>query len=182
MQDVTQRGWSLVELLTVLAVSAILITVAVPSLGSVFYELQVRSAAHEFAAWMTQARSEAIKRRQGRVVVCATSSGTTCTASGGWLNGWLLFHDVNGNAQLDGEELIMRHQNGFSQQLLIRGNSHVAHYVSYAPSGQTLLVSGAIQVGTFSFCHEKGTQGWQVVLSATGRIRIAKWSPAAGCE
>ena len=62
MQHVAQRGWSLVELLTVLAVSAILVTVAVPSLSAAFYELLVRSAAHEFAAWMTLARSEAIKR------------------------------------------------------------------------------------------------------------------------
>lgn len=183
MQHVAQRGWSLVELLTVLAVSAILVMVAVPSLSAAFYELQVRSAAHEFAAWMTLARSEAIKRRQGRVVMCAASStSATCATGGGWRNGWLLFHDVNGNAQLDGGELVMRSQSGLSQQLLIRGNSHVANYVSYVPSGQTLLVSGAIQVGTFSFCHPRGIQGWQVVLSATGRVRMAKWLPAEGCD
>ncbi len=76
----------------------------------------------------------------------------------------------------------MRSQGGFSPQLLIRGNSHVANYVSYVPSGQTLLVSGAIQVGTFSFCHPRGIQGWQVVLSATGRVRMAKWLPAEGCD
>ena len=94
MQHVAQRGWSLVELLTVLAVSTILAMVAVPSLSAAFYELQVRSAAHEFAAWMTLARSEAIKRRQGRVVVvvCAASStSATCAIGGGWRNGWLLF-------------------------------------------------------------------------------------------
>ena len=119
MQHVAQRGWSLVELLTVLAVSAILVMVAVPSLSAAFYELQVRSAAHEFAAWMTLARSEAIKRRQGRVVMCAASSSATCATGGGWRNGWLLFHDVNGNAQLDGGELVMRSQSGLSQQLLI---------------------------------------------------------------
>ena len=159
MQHVAQCGWSLVELLTVLAVSAILVMVAVPSLSAAFYELQVRSAAHEFAALMTLARSEAIKRRQGRVVMCAASSGATCATGGGWRNGWLLFHDVNGNAQLDAGELVMRTQSGLSQQ-----------FSGKFPCGQlcVLCAFGANAVGIG--CNPGGHI---LVLSPTGHPRVA---------
>lgn len=173
-----QRGWSLIELLTVLTIAVVLSLAAVPSLYAMFYPLQVRNTAHEFASWMAMARSEAIKRRRGRVVMCVASSIDSCDEQGGWQKGWLLFHDMNGNAQLDLEDTVIRYQSKLSDGLIIRGNTHVANYVAYVSSGRTLLVSGGLQVGTLSLCHQRSeTSGWQVILSATGRVRLARWTP-----
>lgn len=147
-------------------------------LYTMFYPLQVRNTAHEFASWMAMARSEAIKRRRGRVVLCVANSITACDDQGDWHNGWLLFHDMNENAQLDAEDTVIRYQSKLSDGLIVRGNTHVASYVAYVSSGRTLLVSGGLQVGTLSVCHQQVlTAGWQVILSATGRVRLARWKP-----
>ncbi|MDZ4187886.1 MAG: GspH/FimT family pseudopilin [Hydrogenophaga sp.] len=173
-----QRGWSLVELLTVLTIASVLSLAAVPALRAMFFPLQVRNTAEEFSSWMSMARSEAIKRRHGRVVVCVASSIDACDAQGDWQKGWLLFHDVNGNSELDLEDTVIRYQSKLPEGLIIRGNTHVASYISYVSSGRTLLVSGGLQVGTLSFCHQKSvTAGRQLVLSATGRVRLVRWTP-----
>jgi type IV fimbrial biogenesis protein FimT len=169
-----QRGWSLIELLVVMAIAIILGLTAVPSLSSVLKQMQVRNAAQEFASWTAMARSEAIKRRQGRVVMCVASSIDACDKHGNWHMGWLLFHDLNGNSQLDAEDAVIRYQSALAEGLSIRGNTHVAHYVAYSSAGRASLVSGGLQMGTWSFCHlqSPSTTRWQLVLSATGRVRM----------
>ena len=176
-----QRGWSLVELLVVMAVAVAVSLMVVPSFHAMFHRLQVRTAVDEWVSWMAMARSEAIKRRHGRVVICIASSQVRCDEQGDWQNGWLMFHDLNGNARLDAEDTVIRYGAARTPRLRAWGNTHVRRYVSYVSSGRTLLVSGALQVGTWSFCHrDSATVGWQVVLSATGRARVAPWEPV-GC-
>jgi type IV fimbrial biogenesis protein FimT len=173
-----QGGWSLVELLAVMAIAAILSSLALPALRSMYHPLQVRNTAHEFAAWLAMARSEAIMRRNGRVVMCIASSDQGCDPIGDWRKGWLMFHDLNGNAQLDAQDTVIRYSIGLSEGLHAKGNTSVTRYVAYVPSGRALLVSGGLQMGTWSFCHEyNDTTGWQVVLNATGRARMARWTP-----
>jgi type IV fimbrial biogenesis protein FimT len=169
------RGWSLVELLTVLSVAVVLALAAAPSLDALRYQLQVRLAVDEFASWMAMARSEAIKRRQGRVVMCPAASSAACKQLGGWGQGWLMFHDLNGNAILDAEDTVIRYQGADGRGLIVTGNTHVVRYISYTPAGRTLLVSGGLQVGTITFCHpESRAPGWRLILSATGRVRLAR--------
>lgn len=176
-----ERGWTLTELLVALALAVFLALAAAPSLSAWRAALQVRLAVDEFASWMAMARSEAIKRRRGRVVLCVAPSPTACQPLGGWRQGWLMFHDVNGNAQMDVEDTLIRYQPGGDGGLKITGNTHVARYIAYTPSGRTLLVSGALQVGTITFCHpDSGAPGRQLVLSATGRVRLAR-STSASC-
>lgn len=175
-----EGGWSLVELLTVMAVTVVLSSLALPSLRSMYHPLQVRNTAHEFASWLAAARSEAIMRRNGRVVMCIASSDQGCDSLGDWRKGWLMFHDINGNAQLDTSDTVIRYSTGLPGGLHARGNTPVARYVAYMPSGRTLLVSGGLQMGTWSFCHENSeTAGWQVVLNAAGRTRMTRWTPDA---
>jgi type IV fimbrial biogenesis protein FimT len=173
-----QRGWTLLELMTVLAVVAVLITVALPPLQIMAQRLRIGNAAQEFASWTSMARSEAIKRRRGRVVLCVASTPLACNTQGDWQQGWLMFHDVNNNAQLDPEDTVIRYQSALSSGLVIRGNNHVSRYISYTAVGRTFLISGALQLGTVTICHEGGdVAGWQAVLSATGRVRLVRWVP-----
>ncbi len=102
--------------------------------------------------------------------------GISCAASGGWQQGWLVFHDANNNAALDaGETVILARQvlpAGFS----FTGNTPVAKYISYAPTGGTKMISGALQLGTLTLCNKSGSLGSarQVVISSTGRPRTVK--------
>lgn len=175
-----QAGWSLSELMAVLAVSALLTLAVIPSLQAVRHQLQVDQTTQEFVSWMAMARSESIKRRRGRVVMCVAQSAAACHARGDWSQGWLMFHDLNGNARVDPGDVVIRYQAGLAPGLSVTGNVQVARYLSYAPSGRALLVSGGFQAGTITFCQLKSdTRGWQVVLSGVGRARMVRSPPGA---
>jgi type IV fimbrial biogenesis protein FimT len=120
-------------------------------------------------------RNEAIKRN-ARTVLCKSADGLSCTSSGGWQQGWILFHDVNNNALLDAGEQVIQLQGAVSQGLSLTGNTSVANYVSYSASGSEKLVSGAFQAGTFRLCLDPVSiiDVRQIVLSSTGRTRSKK--------
>lgn len=168
-------GFSLVELLVVLVVLALLQTQAVPAMSSLADDMRVNSAAQTLFSSLRLARSEAIKRN-GRVVLCKSPGGTGCTVSGGWEQGWIVFHDRNNNAVLDADEALLLHQPALAPVLRLTGNVQVQSYVSYTPLGTTQTVSGAFQAGTLTVCRRSGTttRSRQIVLSSSGRARTQK--------
>lgn len=80
----THRGFTLIELMVVVAVAAIMASLAAPSFRSFIIGQRVKTAANDFAMAATLARSEAIKRN-GNVSMTAAASG-----AGGWQSGWTI--------------------------------------------------------------------------------------------
>ena len=174
-------GFSLIELLIALSVMAILVTVAVPAYRDMLISHRLATQSNTFLSILHFARSEAIKRN-GRVVVCKSSSNEICAAGGDWEQGWIVFHDINNNASLDaGENLLWRGQ-ALPEGFIMTGNALVAAYVSYTPLGLAKKTSGAFQAGTIMLCPPaaSGGEARQVVISITGRPRINK-APAIPC-
>jgi type IV fimbrial biogenesis protein FimT len=79
------RGVTLIELLTVIAIAAILAMVAVPSFSRLVASQRLKSAASNLQATLLVARSEGIKRNGS---VCVSTSSNSCTAAGSWSQGW----------------------------------------------------------------------------------------------
>jgi type IV fimbrial biogenesis protein FimT len=74
------RGFTVVEALTVLAVVAILVSIALPSLANVLASQRLRAAGTDLMSSLLLARSEAIKRNAQVEVVPR--------AAGDWKSGW----------------------------------------------------------------------------------------------
>ncbi|MDO8457851.1 MAG: GspH/FimT family pseudopilin [Rhodoferax sp.] len=168
-----QFGYSMVELLTVMTLGAILMSLAVPAMTGMLNTQKVRSMGTTFLASLHLARNEAIKRN-ARVVLCKSTDGTACVTSGGWEQGWIVFHDSNNNAAINtGEDLILT-QGAVAQGLHLTGNTQVANYVSYSASGSAKMVSGAFQAGTLTLCLDPASVPdiKKIILSATGRARL----------
>ncbi|MEJ7929016.1 GspH/FimT family pseudopilin [Ramlibacter sp. AN1015] len=73
-------GFTLIELMVVLAVVAVLATLAAPSLRGYTAQQRVKNASYDLAAALTNARSEAVKRNEAVVLRPVTGSN--------WNTGW----------------------------------------------------------------------------------------------
>lgn len=170
-----QSGTTLLELMVVLSIAGILLAIGIPAFSHLAHSSRLASATNELVSALHLARSEAIKRNS-RTVMCMSATGTSCAASGGWQQGWLVFHDVNNNAVLDAGETVILARQAQPAGLLLTGNTPVSKYISYSPSGATKLISGAFQAGTLTLCNESAVSGAarEVVVSSTGRPRTVK--------
>lgn len=167
-----QSGATLLELMVVLAVAAILLGIGMPGFASLTRGTRLAGATNEMLSSLHLARSEAIKRGS-RAAMCPSATGTACAGSGGWDQGWVVFHDANNNAELEADEGVILVRQALSTGMRLTGNSAVSHYISFAPDGSSKLVSGAWQGGTLTVCNEEGSPGpaRQIILYKTGRPR-----------
>ena len=177
-----QAGYTLVELLVVMALGTILLSIAVPSMTAMLNTQRANAAGSSFLASLNLARAEAIKRN-ARVVVCKSADGLSCMLTGGWNQGRITFHDANNNAAIDADEQLIERYGALPDGLSLTGNTSVANYVSYSASGSAKLVTGAFQAGTFTLCLTPASSAevQQIVLSSTGRARSRK-GVAADCQ
>lgn len=163
------------ELLVVLTVTAAAVTAGVPALTSIMHSSGLSSASNLFFSHLQLTRSEAIKRN-GRVVMCKSADGAACTSSGGWEQGWIVFHDENDNGLFDAAEVLIQRMDSLPVGWRIAGNQNVARYISYSPTGETKLTSGAFQAGTVTVCNLSNghKEARKIVINAVGRPRVQK--------
>lgn len=174
------HGFTLIEMLVVLAIIGVLLCAAVPLASSVGSRMRLASVTNLFLGHLYLARSEAIKRN-GPVAVCSSSDQQTCADHGGWEQGWIVFQDRNNNGRRDADEPLVHGVGPAPSGLRVVGNTTVSRYVSFAPTGGTRTTTGAFQAGTLTVCRQSAepTEARQIVISAVGRPRTRTTTVAA---
>ncbi len=92
LHRVPSQGFSIVELMVVVAIAATLAGLAAPSFTSLIADQRIKAAAGELHATLSLARSEAMKR---------SVSVTVTPKSSNWVNGWEIANPANANLLLD---------------------------------------------------------------------------------
>ena len=170
MNQRTQRGFTLWELLTTLLVAGVLLGVGVPNLMEFQRNNAMVSAANEMITGLYLARTEAVKR-QVPVTVCGSINplvpAPTCSLGGN--GGFIVFVDENnngvltdvsdGNAVVDPNELVLMQVDAPGGTMNVFGDG--GQYMAYAPSG--FLVTRAPGQGANSttillYCDERGNR------------------------
>jgi type IV fimbrial biogenesis protein FimT len=169
----SQRGFTLVELVVVLAITVVLAAGAAPSFRELLDAARMRTVTSDFVSALHVARSEAIKRRT-RVALCRSSDGVTCAATGDWSQGWIMFHDIDNDTERDPHEDLVQRAHATPGGLRLAGNQPVARYISFTPTGTTRSSGGAFQAGTVSLCNVLSGDSREIVINNVGRLRVFK--------
>ena len=157
------RGFTLVELMIVLVILAVILIFALPAFQQVRLATRLTNYANDLVGSIYLARGEAIKRNN-QVRLCATSDGSTCAASGGWQQGWIV---------LDPNDVVLQYQPALQAgySLTETANSG-AMTLNFDASG---LVSPA--PATFNICRQAPTVGNQkreINVTTIGRTNVER--------
>ena len=165
-------GFTLIEALVVMALLGLLLSLGAPAMTALRQQHQLQAQAEALWSSLALARSEALRRQQ-RVTLCARASDSACDARGDWQQGWLVFADVNDNAQYDLGEAMIEVHGAVPAALQLSVSNTARAYFSYNAQGRSATPSGAFMAGTWRWCRPGSGPGWQVVANAWGQPRLA---------
>jgi type IV fimbrial biogenesis protein FimT len=171
-----QAGFTLLELMVVLAIGGVLMAVGIPAMGNFIRNSRITSAANDVMAALHFTRSEAIKRRAS-VTLCTSSNAmlannssnpnATCVASAD-LDGWIVFVD---NAPFGtreaGDPILLNH--GPLNDAVTARSSAATFAVTYELNGFARDVNGA----SIALCDERGNVPTGGELSSARGIRVS---------
>jgi type IV fimbrial biogenesis protein FimT len=166
-----ERGFTLIELMVGIGLTALLLSMAVPALNLFVSNARQTGAVNDFVASMHLARSTAITTNS-RVTVCASSSGSSCQPVD-WDQGWIVFSDLDSDQALDANETVI------STSAAVDGlsieSSEFSRFVMYRPNGRVMNASVNGNSGQFTVCDDRGADRAKVlIVDLSGRPRISK--------
>ena len=181
------RGFTLIELMVVVALAAILLALAVPSFSAMLASYRTSAQLNGWIGDAQYARAEAIKRGQ-TVHMCISSNSTgaapSCTSGASdWSVGWIVWQDVNANGNVDPGE-VLRAQGpfaaGYSFIDPVNGVSHIDfNREGFAPTLPASPVALAMNAPTAT----TGTVPHYAAICRVGRARATSAQPStADCS
>lgn len=160
-------GLTLVELLVTLSIMGILLAIAVPSYQDAVLGSKLSSYANSLVASAQIAKSEAIKRNS-TVTLCASSSGTACTTSGDWGQGWIVIVGTT----------VLQRQQALPSGMRVSQSGGTSS-LTFQPTGV-----GTTQA-TFTVCRYSpavGNQEKSVTISTTGSGSVSTPATVSSCS
>jgi type IV fimbrial biogenesis protein FimT len=166
------RGWgfTLVELMAVLAILSTLLLIAAPSFVDTIKNSRMRTESYAIRSSLANARSEALTRR-APVIVCKTTDLATCdTDNNPWSTAHLAFVDDNNDGTVDtGELFLVREHNTLVEVTFRAFTGSAVNRVRFSSRGDSL---GSF--GTFTLCDDRGAgEARAVILNSAGDVRFA---------
>lgn len=169
-----QSGFTLLELLAVIAIAAVLLGVGVPSMSNFIDNSRRAAGTTELLIAMNMARSEALKQHR-HVTVCKSADGENCGTGGvAWEDGWIVF--VNNSSltvsQRNSGEQLLYVSPAMNGGAAIDSTAAIADRVSFRPSGR------AAANGLFTWCDDRGAEEARAVwILPSGRAAVSTTTP-----
>ena len=154
-----ERGFTLIELMTVVVVVAVLLALAVPSYSVLSMRTKLKSYANELVASVYLARGEAIKRNAPMTLCISNADGDACVASGDWDQGWIVINQAGD---------VIKWQQQLPSGIKVFELSSV-NRMNFQPSG---VLSTAATMTVCQNLPSVGIEEREVTFSITGRQRV----------
>jgi type IV fimbrial biogenesis protein FimT len=172
-------GFSLIEVLAVLAIALILLAVGAPDLRQLLRCQQLKAASTDLFAAIGLARTQALARGQ---VVTVLPKGA---GAADWRQGWTVFLDRDGDRRPGPGDTILAEHGPLASGIAV-GFSFTTpappFYIAYNGAGRSCRDSNpaAARYGTLSLFHGGGIR--RIKINMLGRARSCDPARDASCE
>lgn len=168
------RGFTVIELMIVLVVTALLLALATPNLRGLLARNQLLGQVNELAAALTLARSEAVSRGV-QAGVCASDDGATCSGDAGdWSEGILVYVDQDNDSTFDNTEQLLKYLESTRD---VNWTAAVAAFHFNAAGFSTLNAQTDVTV-----CHEtlaENDQCRRVTVQPSGIVSVTSYDSSS---
>jgi len=154
MDNRTQAGFTLYELLITVLVIGVILTFAVPNMQDFTRNSRMTSTANDMHAAFHLARSES-SRAKSNITICPSADGASC--GGTWEDGYIVFVDEDGDLTVDGgTDSVLRRHDAIAEGVSL-AVADDATYFSYASTGLGRPnVGGNTAVSQVVMCDNRG--------------------------
>ena len=183
MDKSRQRGFTLIELMVTVGLVALLLSAVIPNMRTFLRNNQLSGGVNDMLRSIQIARTEAIKRQNGNVVICGTAApavaDTAMSCDYATFKGWFVFQDTNGNWQHDAAEPVIERHGLLDTNVTVKTDAN-ARIVSFGPSGFANPAGVKVPMRTLVICDSRGVQqvgtaatARALFISTTGRSRVS---------
>jgi type IV fimbrial biogenesis protein FimT len=174
-----RRGFSLAELMIVLAVAGVMLSVAAPNLRELVRTQQLKAAVNDLFGAIGLARSQALARNERVRLAPLDPAGTD------WTRGWTVFVDRDGDRQPGAADEILAVHGPLAQGVSAHfGFTSPAppYYIAYNGAGRSCAdtSSATARWGTLSLFHGAGTR--RIKINMLGRARVCDPARDSSCD
>jgi type IV fimbrial biogenesis protein FimT len=174
-----QPGFSLIELLVVLAIAAILVAAGAPSLRELIRAQQLKTASGDLFAAIGMARAQALARGEIVTILPKGAGGAD------WTRGWTVFIDRDGNRQPGAGDTVLAEHGPLAEGMTAVfsfTSPTPPFYIAYNGAGRSCRDSNpaAARYGTLSLFHGGGIR--RIKINMLGRARSCDPARDASCD
>ena len=165
-----ETGFTLVELMIAMGLTALLLAMAVPAVTTLVSNSRQTGAVNDLVSSMHAARSAAITTNT-RVTMCTSAGGSNCVAAS-WDQGWIVFSDRDSDQLVDADESVIASSNDVGS--LSIESTQFGEFLMYRPNGRVMNASVSGNLGEFTVCDSRGSEHAKVlIVDLSGRPRTS---------
>ena len=161
-----QKGFTLIELMTTVAIIGISLGIGVPNLQNLMQDNHQVNAINEFSSYVSFARNEAVVRNTTVKLCVANADQSACsTDETNWANGYLVI--------AESDNTVIKIHDQLPGNQIISGNSTA---LVFSPNGM-LTTSNSLR-----FCDDHNNKARNVNINIGSQVRLVNTATIDSCS